>query len=150
MVDRPRTAPNTAPADADAAVDEVPRFGRFALYSVQHLLTFYATVLVLPVIIAAGIHLPQAETVVFLAATVLAGGIATIVQTVGVWRIGIRKPLVLGGSAVVIGPATPTAAASADCWPSSAPPSSPGSCSPPPRRCTGRCSGCFRRWSPGR
>lgn len=105
MVDRPRAAPNTAPADADAAVDEVPRFGRFALYSVQHLLTFYATVLVLPVIIAAGIHLPQAETVVFLAATVLAGGIATIVQTVGVWRIGIRKPLVLGGSAVVIGPA---------------------------------------------
>ncbi|WP_052680259.1 nucleobase:cation symporter-2 family protein [Microbacterium azadirachtae] len=108
MVDR-TTAPLTEPAaspphDPDAAVNEVPKFGRLALYSIQHLLTFYATVLVLPIIIAAGIHLSQSDTVVLLGGTILAGGIATIIQSVGIWKVGIRKPLVLGGSAVVIGP----------------------------------------------
>lgn len=107
MVDRTThnaQPPASASADADAAVNEVPAFGRLALYSIQHLLTFYATVLVLPIIIAAGIGLNQADTVVLLGGTILAGGIATIIQSVGVWKIGIRKPLVLGGSAVVIGP----------------------------------------------
>ncbi|MFI2565557.1 nucleobase:cation symporter-2 family protein [Paenarthrobacter sp. NPDC018779] len=97
------TAP-PAPTVARNAVDEIPPRGRMIFLSLQHLLTFYATVLVLPIIIAAGIGLSKPDTVVLLGAVVLVSGIGTIIQSVGVWKIGIRQPLVLGGSAVVIGP----------------------------------------------
>lgn len=99
-----RDAAHPTTTDIDAEVNEIPSAGRLTLLGLQHLLTFYATAVVLPVIIATGIGLSSEDTIVFIGATVLVGGIATIVQSVGVWKIGIRKPLVLGGSAVVIGP----------------------------------------------
>lgn len=85
-------------------VDEVLPAGRLVLYGMQHLLTFYATIVVLPAIIAAGIGLSERETAVLLSAVVFAGGIGTLIQSVGLWKVGIRLPLVLGGSAVAIGP----------------------------------------------
>ncbi|MFC6879582.1 MULTISPECIES: nucleobase:cation symporter-2 family protein [Actinomadura] len=85
-------------------MDEVPPPGRLALYGLQHLLTYYATIVVLPALIAAGIGLPARETGLLLSAALFAGGVGTLVQTIGLWRIGIRLPVVLGGSAVVLGP----------------------------------------------
>jgi xanthine permease len=85
-------------------VDEMLPKGRLLLYGMQHLLTFYATIVVLPAIIAVGIGLSERETAVLLSAVVFTGGIGTLIQSIGLWRIGIRYPLVLGGSAVALGP----------------------------------------------
>ncbi|WP_051342795.1 solute carrier family 23 protein [Pseudonocardia spinosispora] len=85
-------------------VDEKLSGGRLLAFGVQHLLTFYATIVVLPVIIAAGIGLSPSDTAFLLGAVVLAGGIGSLIQAVGFWKIGIRYPLILGGSAVAIGP----------------------------------------------
>ncbi|MER6525870.1 nucleobase:cation symporter-2 family protein [Streptomyces sp. NPDC001508] len=86
-------------------VDDRPPAGRLVLYGLQHLLTFYAAIVVLPAIIAAGIGLSARDTAVLLSAVVFTGGIGTLIQSIGLWKIGIRLPLVLGGSSVVIGPA---------------------------------------------
>lgn len=85
-------------------VDEKLGAGRLLAFGIQHLLTFYATIVVLPVIIAAGIGLSPSDTAFLLGAVVLAGGIGTLIQAVGFWKVGIRYPLILGGSAVAIGP----------------------------------------------
>src|SRR5699024_1731399 len=63
-----------------------------------------ATVIPLPLIIANGIGLSPAHTATLISAAVLAGGVGTVVQSAGIWKVGIRQPLILGGSAVVIGP----------------------------------------------
>lgn len=85
-------------------VDEKPSAWRLVAFGTQHLLTFYATIIVLPAILAAGIGLSQADTAFLMGAVVLAGGIGTLIQTVGIWKVGIRYPLILGGSAVAIAP----------------------------------------------
>lgn len=99
----PITSPESPPADRGPVDERLPAW-RLLTFAVQHLLTFYATIIVLPVLLAAGIGLSSADTAFLLGAVVLAGGIGTLIQAVGVWRIGIRYPLILGGSAVAIGP----------------------------------------------
>ncbi len=91
--------------DVTHPVDQRPPGGRLVLHGLQHLLVFYAAIVVLPAIVAAGIGLSAPETAVLLSAVVFTGGIGTLIQSIGFWKIGIRLPLVLGGSSVVIGPA---------------------------------------------
>lgn len=85
-------------------VDLRPPMSRLLLLGGQHMIIFYATVITAPAIIAAGAGLSRAETQILLSTYVLAGGIGTIIQSMGIWKIGIRYPLILGVSAVAFGP----------------------------------------------
>ncbi|AHY48202.1 pbuX: xanthine permease (plasmid) [Rubrobacter radiotolerans] len=85
-------------------VDEVLPPAKMAVYGFQHLLSFYAGFVVAPLLVAAGIGLTQEQTVYVISASLLACGIATLLQCVGIWEVGIRLPVVLGTTITAVGP----------------------------------------------
>src|SRR5881409_1822458 len=68
-------------------VDEVLPLGKLATYGFQH---------VVPIIIAGAINLPQEDLVKLITADLFTCGIASIIQAVGFWKIGVRLPLLQG------------------------------------------------------
>ncbi|WP_051967529.1 nucleobase:cation symporter-2 family protein [Kitasatospora mediocidica] len=85
-------------------VDEMLPPGRMAAVALQHVASMYAGVAAPPLIIggAAGLTAPQLTTL--LAAALFIAGIATLLQTLGVWKIGSRLPFVNGVSFATVSP----------------------------------------------
>lgn len=77
-------------------VDEVLPVGRMAAYGLQHVLAMYAGVIAVPLILATAIGLPQEQIVYVLNASFLMCGVATVIQTIGFWKFGVRLPIVQG------------------------------------------------------
>jgi uric acid transporter len=93
-----RTA-GAAAADADRhPVDQMLPVGQLLLYGLQHVMSMYAGVVAVPLIIGTALGLPFADLAYLLTAALLVSGLATLLQTLGVWRIGARLPLVQGAS----------------------------------------------------
>ncbi|MGW8378246.1 nucleobase:cation symporter-2 family protein [Streptomyces sp. ODS28] len=84
------------------AVDEVPSLWRLVLYGFQHVLAFYAGAVVMPLLVAQGIGLKGADIAAMINASLLACGIATLIQSVGLPGIGIRLPVVQGMSTTAV------------------------------------------------
>ncbi len=85
--------------------DETLGFGYLAVYGFQHVLAFFAGgAIVIPIIVASAIGLSSAELVKLINAAMLTCGIATLLQAVGVWKIGVRLPLLQGIAFAGIGP----------------------------------------------
>jgi xanthine/uracil permease len=84
-------------AQRDAhAVDEVLPVGRMAAFALQHVLSMYAGIIAVPMILATAIRLPQEELVYVINASFFMCGVATLIQTLGFWRFGVRLPIVQG------------------------------------------------------
>ncbi len=64
----------------------------------QHVLAMFVGNVTVPLIIAAAINLPQAETIFFVQVTMFVAGIATLIQSLGIGPIGARMPIVMGTS----------------------------------------------------
>ncbi|MEV5665142.1 nucleobase:cation symporter-2 family protein [Streptomyces flaveolus] len=96
--DRPRPVPG----DPRDPVDEVPRVWRLAVYGFQHVLAFYAGAVVMPLLVAEGIGLEGEEVGTLINASLIACGISTILQAVGLPGIGIRLPIVQGTSTTAV------------------------------------------------
>jgi xanthine permease len=77
-------------------VDEVLPVPKLALYGFQHVVAFYAGAVLVPIIIAGAIKLPPEQLVKLITADLFTCGIASIIQAVGVWKIGVRLPLLQG------------------------------------------------------
>jgi OHCU decarboxylase len=77
-------------------VDEVLPLPQLATYGFQHVVAFYAGAVLVPIIIAGAIKLPQEDLVKLITADLFTCGIASIIQAVGVWKIGVRLPLLQG------------------------------------------------------
>src|ERR1700712_1466834 len=77
-------------------VDEVLPVPKLALYGFQHVVAFYAGAVLVPIIIAGAIKLPQEDLVKLITADLFTCGIASIIQAVGIWKIGVRLPLLQG------------------------------------------------------
>ncbi|WP_132422398.1 nucleobase:cation symporter-2 family protein [Pseudonocardia endophytica] len=88
----PRRSSETHP------VDELPSTPTLLLYGLQHVMTMYAGLVAVPLIVGQALGLEFADITYLLAATLLVAGLATVLQTIGVWRIGARLPLVQGVS----------------------------------------------------
>lgn len=85
--------------------DETLGFGYLAVYGFQHILAFFAGgAIVIPIIVASAIGLTSGELVKLINAAMLTCGIATLLQAVGVWKIGVRLPLLQGIAFAGIGP----------------------------------------------
>lgn len=85
-------------------VNQIPSAPRTALLSVQHVLAFYAGAVVVPLIVAGGLKLDAATTVHLINADLFTCGIATLIQSIGFWRIGVRLPIVQGVTTMAISP----------------------------------------------
>jgi len=77
-------------------VDEVLPLPKLATYGFQHVVAFYAGAVLVPIIIAGAIDLPADQLVKLITADLFTCGIASIIQAVGFWKIGVRLPLLQG------------------------------------------------------
>ncbi|MCI1256762.1 MULTISPECIES: solute carrier family 23 protein [Corynebacterium] len=85
-------------------VDQVPPAGKLAVLSVQHLLAFYAGAVVVPLLIAGQLNLDAETTIHLINADLFTCGIATLIQSVGFWRVGVRLPVIQGVTTTAVAP----------------------------------------------
>src|SRR3954454_7301216 len=85
-------------------VDEVPPPGKLAVYGLQHVLAFYAGAVIVPILLAGAIGLTTPQLIHLINADLFTCGIASIIQSVGIWKIGVRLPLLQGVTFTAVSP----------------------------------------------
>ncbi|MGY0488353.1 nucleobase:cation symporter-2 family protein [Streptomyces sp. WG-D5] len=85
-------------------VDQVPPVRQLAAFGLQHVLAMYAGAVAVPLIVGGAMKLPPADLAYLITADLLVCGIATLIQCVGVWRFGIRLPIVQGCTFAAVSP----------------------------------------------
>ncbi|PTQ67612.1 nucleobase:cation symporter-2 family protein [Pseudomonas sp. GV071] len=78
--------------------DENLGIGANLAYGLQHVLTMYGGIIAVPLIVGQAAGLSPAEIGLLIAASLFAGGLATLLQTLGLPFFGCRLPLVQGVS----------------------------------------------------
>lgn len=78
--------------------------GKNLLLAMQHLLVMYAAAVSIPIVVGNAIGLSHEQLVMLINADLFACGIATLIQSVGFWKFGIRLPLIQGCSFVAVTP----------------------------------------------
>jgi uric acid transporter len=79
-----------------AQVDSVPKPPLLVMLGVQHVLVMYIGAVAVPMIIASALKLPKESVAVLINADLFTCGIATILQSGGIWRFGVRMPVMQG------------------------------------------------------
>lgn len=90
----------------DHPVDEVLAPGKMLAFGIQHVAAMYAGVVAPPLIIGQAIGLSPIEMTLLIGASLLTAGIATLLQSLGAWRIGARLPFVNGVTFGSVAPIT--------------------------------------------
>ena len=85
-------------------VDEVLPAQKLAVYGLQHVMAFYAGAVVVPILLAGAIGLTQDQLIHLINADLFTCGIASILQSVGIWKIGVRLPLLQGVTFTAVSP----------------------------------------------
>ncbi len=85
-------------------VDEVLPPAKLAVYGFQHVLAFYAGAVVVPILLASAIGLDQRQLIHLINADLFTCGIASIIQSIGFWKIGVRLPLLQGVTFTAVSP----------------------------------------------
>ncbi|OXI18760.1 nucleobase:cation symporter-2 family protein [Burkholderia sp. AU15512] len=85
-------------------VDEILPLRQLGSYGLQHVLVMYAGAVAVPLILGSALGLSQQQMVMLINANLLTSGIATLIQTIGVWKFGARLPLIQGCSFIAIAP----------------------------------------------
>ncbi|MBV9944775.1 MAG: 2-oxo-4-hydroxy-4-carboxy-5-ureidoimidazoline decarboxylase [Solirubrobacterales bacterium] len=93
----PTSAPTGAPLERHP-VDEVLPPQLMVTYGLQHVLSMAAGVIAVPLILAGVLKLSPADTGYVVTSTLFICGLATLLQTLGVWKIGVKLPIVQGVS----------------------------------------------------
>jgi xanthine permease len=85
-------------------VDEVLPLGKLTLLGLQHVLVMYAGAVAVPLIIGGALKLPKDQVALLINADLFACGLVTVLQAVGVWRFGIRMPVMMGVTFAAVSP----------------------------------------------
>jgi xanthine permease len=94
----------TASKRAIHPVDQFLPPERLAVYGLQHVLAFYAGAVIVPLLLAAAIGLTNEQLVQLISADLFTCGIASIIQSVGFWKVGVRLPLIQGVTFTAVAP----------------------------------------------
>ncbi len=89
------------------AVHEVDRMlppARMGALALQHVLVMYSGAIAVPFIIGGALNLTHEQIAYLIQADLITCGIATLIQTVGFWRFGVRLPLMQGLTFATISP----------------------------------------------
>ncbi|TCO79742.1 xanthine permease [Plasticicumulans lactativorans] len=97
-------AVDDAAAAAAAAVDERLPLSRLLPLGLQHVLVMYAGAVAVPLIIGRAAKLSEAEIAILINSDLLACGLATLLQSLGLWKFGIRLPVMMGISFATVSP----------------------------------------------
>ena len=85
-------------------VDSIPPLARLFPLGLQHVLAMYAGAVAVPLIVGSAMGLSSADMAFLISADLFVAGIATIVQSIGFWRFGVRLPLMQGVTFAAVGP----------------------------------------------
>src|SRR5213594_974647 len=85
-------------------VDQILPSGQMLAVGLQHVLVMYAGAIAVPLIIGGALKLPKDQIAFLINADLFACGIATLIQCIGFWRVGIRLPVVMGVTFAAVGP----------------------------------------------
>ncbi len=85
-------------------VDEMLPMGKLFTYGLQHVLAMYAGAVAVPLILANALGLSQEQLIYLINADLLTCGIATLIQTIGFWNMGIRIPIIQGVTFAAVTP----------------------------------------------
>jgi uric acid transporter len=79
-------------------VDRMPPPGQLVALGVQHVLAMYAGAIAVPLILAGALKLPADQVVFLINANLFVSGIATLIQTLGLYKlpVGIKLPIMQG------------------------------------------------------
>ena len=72
--------------------------GMLFAFGLQHALVMYAGTVAVPLVFAATMRLSPAQTILLINCGLMTSGIATIIQSIGMWKFGSRLPIVQGSS----------------------------------------------------
>ncbi|MEV5985257.1 nucleobase:cation symporter-2 family protein [Streptomyces sp. NPDC052051] len=95
-------------------VDETLPALRTATSGLQHVAAMYAGVVAPPLIVGAAIGLSATDLTFLTGACLFTAGLATVLQTLGVWKIGARLPFVNGVTFAGVAPMTAIVAVTKD------------------------------------
>ncbi|PXY27115.1 nucleobase:cation symporter-2 family protein [Prauserella muralis] len=85
-------------------VDQKPPLPQLLAGGLQHVAAMYAGVVAPPLIIGAAVGLSPGQLSLLISASLFTAGLATLLQTLGVWRFGARLPLVNGVTFATVAP----------------------------------------------
>ena len=85
-------------------VDEILPVPKLAIYGFQHVLAFYAGAVIVPILLANSINLTTEQLIHLINADLFTCGIASIIQSVGFWKVGVRLPLLQGVTFTAVSP----------------------------------------------
>ncbi|MGA4797617.1 nucleobase:cation symporter-2 family protein [Streptomyces lavendulocolor] len=94
--DADATDSGAAPADRKHPVDETLPPLKMFTSGLQHVAAMYAGVVAPPLIVGAAVGLSGTELTFLTGASLFTAGLATFLQTLGIWKIGARLPFVNG------------------------------------------------------
>jgi uric acid transporter len=95
-----------APARAERKhpVDQMLPPGRLVVYGIQHVLAFYAGAVIVPILLATALGVEGEDLVYLIQADLFTCGVASIIQSVGFWKVGVRLPLLQGVTFTAVAP----------------------------------------------
>lgn len=85
-------------------VDEILPIWQLGVYGFQHVLTFYAAAVIVPILVAGALGLSHDTLEHLIEADLFTCGIASLLQAVGIGNIGVRLPLLQGVTFVAVMP----------------------------------------------
>ena len=86
-------------------VDYNPSLPKKILFGLQHIFAAFSGIVVVPLVIAGTLGFDSAMTTALISASILASGIATIVQARGVGKVGSRVACIMGTDFTFVSPA---------------------------------------------
>ena len=98
------TTTAVAPPTTRHPVDEVLPVPKLAIYGFQHVLAFYAGAVIVPILLANSIGLSTEQLIHLINADLFTCGIASIIQSIGFWKVGVRLPLLQGVTFTAVSP----------------------------------------------
>lgn len=84
------------PAGSDRPEDAWLPTGKLMTFGLQHVLTMYGGIIAVPLVMANALGLSAGRTAIMVTASLFVGGLATILQSVGVPFLGAKLPVVQG------------------------------------------------------
>ena len=85
-------------------VDQIPAPSRLLMFALQHVLVMYAGAVAVPLVLGRALHLTPHDLTLLVCADLIAAGIATLIQTLGIPGVGIRLPIMMGVTFVSVSP----------------------------------------------
>ena len=85
-------------------VDDNPSISKKIIFGIQHIFAAFGGIIVVPLVIASALGLDVKTTTALISATILASGLATIIQARGVGKIGSRVACIMGTDFTFVSP----------------------------------------------